>query len=551
MLQGFEWYLPAPTASDKTEPHWRRLSRAIPALAALGITSLWIPPACKASWPTGNGYDIYDLYDLGEFEQKGGRGTKWGTREELGEMADVAGRYGVKVLFDAVLNHKAAADYSDVVRAVRVEDGDRRVVRRGSRGQDENRRDGEGAKGGGMREIEAWTGYEFPGRAGKYSPMKWNKEHFTGIDYDSRRGEKGVWKFEGKEWAQDVDEELGNYDYLMFADIDHKHPDVRRDIFYWTWWLSRQIRLGGMRLDAIKHFSFEFLRDLLMHIDQQVDPDWFIVGEYWREDSEFLARYIEYMNHRMSLFDVQLVINFSKVSLKEEKGDLRTVFDDALVVWKPNNAVTFVVNHDTQAGQSLETPVAPFFIPLAYALILLRANAGLPCVFWSDLYGSFGQHPRPDHSNFVLPTSGGAVVPKMMLARQLWAYGTQVDYFDQPHCIGFVRCGHPARSGGDGLAVVMTNAWECATKPMCVGRRHAGEVWTDVLRWCPGKVVIDGDGCGEFPVAPRSVSVWVNRVAQGREMVDGFVFGYDIFGFQQKEREAMLEKGLEGLDVGN
>ena len=125
----------------------------------------------------------------------------------------------------------------------------------------------------------------------------------------------------------------------MFADIDHKHPDVRRDLLYWTWWLSQQLKLGGLRLDAIKHYSFEFVRDLLAHVDQTVDRTWFIVGEYWREDSEFLARYIEYMNHRISLFDVQLVNNFSKISLREEKGDLRTIFDDALVVWKPNNTV--------------------------------------------------------------------------------------------------------------------------------------------------------------------------------------------------------------------
>jgi alpha-amylase len=26
-----------------------------------------------------------------------------------------------------------------------------------------------------------------------------------------------VWKFEGKEWADDVDEELGNYDFLWVS----------------------------------------------------------------------------------------------------------------------------------------------------------------------------------------------------------------------------------------------------------------------------------------------------------------------------------------------
>ena len=177
----------------------------------------------------------------------------------------------------------------------------------------------------------------------------------------------------------------------------------------------------------------------------------------------------------------------------------------------------------THADILVQTPVAPSFIPLAYALILLRANAGIPCIFYSDLYGSFGQHPKPDRSNFIPPSAGGSVIPKMMLARKFWAYGTQYDYFDDPHCVGFTRFGHPSKSGGAGLAVVMTNSWEYATKRMFVGKHHAGEMWTDLLKWCPGQVVIDQDGWGEFTVAHRSVSVWVSRWAMGREFADRFV----------------------------
>ena len=125
----------------------------------------------------------------------------------------------------------------------------------------------------------------------------------------------------------------------LFADIDHRHPEVRADMFRWVEWLSQQVKLGGLRLDAIKHYSFKFQRDFIAHIKTHVDPDWFIVGEYWREDSEYLAKFIEFMEHQISLFDVQLVSNFSKVSLLGDKGDLRKVLDDALVLWKPDNAV--------------------------------------------------------------------------------------------------------------------------------------------------------------------------------------------------------------------
>ncbi|KAH8881372.1 alpha-amylase-like protein [Thozetella sp. PMI_491] len=498
MAQGFEWYSPA------DNHHWNRLAKAIPNLAALGVDSMWIPPAAKAAWPKGNGYDIYDLYDLGEFNQKGCTATKWGTKQELQHMVKTANAHGVRILFDAVLNHKASADFVEPAVGRRVDQKDRTQII------------------GGPEEIEVWTGFNFPGRGNTYSGLRWNKDHFTGIDYDHKHKVKALYKFEGKEWAEDTAPELGNYDYLMFADIDHKHPEVRRDLFHWVEWLASQLKLGGLRLDAIKHYSAAFLRDFVRHIDQTVGPDWFLVGEYWEADSRILAKYVEFMHHRISLFDVRLVQNFSRLSFPDD-ADLRTVFDETLTLYKPLNSVTFVVNHDTQDGQSLETPIAPWFIPLAYSLILLRANAGLPCVFYSDLYGSFGQHPKPDFSNFIPPISGGAVLPRMMQARKLWAYGTQVDYFDDPRCVGFTRLGHPSRSGGDGLAVVMTNAWEYRTKSMCVGRRHAGERWTDVLRWCPGTVTIDAEGFGVFPVAHRSVSVWVNEAAHGRDFVESFV----------------------------
>ncbi|KAL1868929.1 hypothetical protein Daus18300_005765 [Diaporthe australafricana] len=493
MFQGFEWYVPA------DHQHWRRLEQALPTLAALGVTSMWIPPACKAGWYTGNGYDVYDLYDLGEFDQKGARHTKWGTKEELAAMAEAAARCGVRVLFDAVLNHKAAADFSEEVVATKYDGEDRTKVCEES------------------CVIEAWSGYEFPGRGSAYSPLKWNKEHFTGIDYDHKTRSKGIWKFQGKEWAQDVDEELGSYDYLMFADVDHNHPEVRRDLFYWVTWLASQVRLGGLRLDAVKHYSASFLRDLVHHIDRTVGRDWFIVGEYWRDDANVLSKFISFMGDRISLFDVRLVNNFSRLSF-QDKADLRTIFDGSLASIRPKNAVTFVANHDTMEGQSLAAPIAEYFLPLAYACILLRADCGLPCVFYGHLYG----YPRPDGNGFAEPPFGGKLLPKIVQARKLYAYGPQIDYFDHPHSVGFTRQGFP-QYGQAGMAVVMTNGWAHATKTMFVGPEHAGERWTDVLGGCWGEVIIDREGWGVFAAAPRSAAVWVNRQAPRRDEIDCFL----------------------------
>lgn len=117
IFQGFEWYIPP------DHQHWVRLADAVPSLAALGITSIWIPPATKGTWSASNGYDIYDLYDLGEFPQRarGAKYTKWGLKEELVQLVNTANDHGIGILFDAVLNHKAGADGTENVVAVKVD----------------------------------------------------------------------------------------------------------------------------------------------------------------------------------------------------------------------------------------------------------------------------------------------------------------------------------------------------------------------------------------------------------------------------------------------
>lgn len=115
LFQAFEWHTPG--------KHWQRLSSVLPSLAEIGITSLWIPPGCKANSPKGNGYDCYDLWDLGEFDQKWTRSTKWGSRAELQALMASAKSMDVAIIWDAVLNHKTAGDAKEECWAVEVDPG--------------------------------------------------------------------------------------------------------------------------------------------------------------------------------------------------------------------------------------------------------------------------------------------------------------------------------------------------------------------------------------------------------------------------------------------
>ena len=77
LMQYFEWYL---RPENKL---WNKAIANAQYLSAIGITDVWLPPAYKgAGGKYDVGYSAYDLYDLGEFDQKGSIPTKYGTKEE-------------------------------------------------------------------------------------------------------------------------------------------------------------------------------------------------------------------------------------------------------------------------------------------------------------------------------------------------------------------------------------------------------------------------------------------------------------------------------------
>ncbi|KAG8696369.1 hypothetical protein FRC09_008547, partial [Ceratobasidium sp. 395] len=99
MIQFFEW-----DAKAEGKSWWKHFENEVPRLKELGVTQVWLPPPHKAMRPKGQGYDAYDLWDLGEFNQKGTIATRWGTKQELIQAIRVAKEHGIDVLIDAVLN---------------------------------------------------------------------------------------------------------------------------------------------------------------------------------------------------------------------------------------------------------------------------------------------------------------------------------------------------------------------------------------------------------------------------------------------------------------
>ena len=472
ILQYFEWYLNEP------EGLWNKIIKDAKEISDLGITAVWLPPAYKGIGGKNDvGYGVYDVYDLGEFDQKGSIETKYGTKDEYLRAIESLKQNGVNVYADIVLNHKMGADKEQEILANKCDWGDHN-------------------KEGNIENIKAATKYTFPERHHKYSDFEWNWTHFSGIDLNNSTGEHAIFKFKDKEWQTSVDNEFSNFDYLMGADLDFSNKEVVEECKRWGLWYQNLTRVDGFRLDAVKHIDSSFYKEWLDYLRQETKKELFTVGEYWSADVNKLHNYLKEVEGEMSLFDVPLHMNFYNASINPDY-DMSKILDKTLLKENPEKAVTFVDNHDTQPEQALQSFVEPWMKTLAYSIILLRKQ-GYPCVFYGDLYGiPYSNIPPCDK------------IKTLLALRKLKVYGRQHDYFDHKNVIGWTLEGDNKHLNS-GLAVIGSNASD-AEKRMYVGTQFAGCEFVDSLENCEETVIIDEAGCGVFKTRGKSCSVWVAK----------------------------------------
>ena len=487
LIQYFHWYY------QDEQKLWKKVASEAQRLNELGINRVWLPPAYKSTEGANSvGYDCYDLFDLGEFDQKNSIPTKYGNKEEYLEAVNALHDQNIMVIADIVFNHKAGADELEKVPVRRVNPDNRNEFTSD------------------VFEIEAWTKFTFPGRKGKYSEFIWDKSCFSGIDWAEDLKETAIFSIQneyGEGWENVPSDENGNYDYLMFNDIEFRNEAVRDELKRWGEWYYDTIQMGGFRLDAVKHIPSRYLNEWLDHMKDKYNRDFFIVAENWiLDDVQKLRTYVDQTEGRMQLFDSMLHHNFFQAGNEGSDYDISQIFENTLLQSHPQLTVTFVDNHDSQPLQSLEGYVDFWFRPLAYALILLREQ-GVPCIFYPDLYGAKYIDNDKDGNEADVELIGMDGLPGLIKIRKSASYGLQRDYFDHPNCIGWTREGEEDMENS-GLAVVLSNSEE-GSKNMEIGKGHAGKVFIDSMGNRNEEVTINENGWAEFFCAAGSVSVWI------------------------------------------
>lgn len=470
MFQYFEWYL------DDDASLYKKIISNASSLKEAGFTALWLPPAYKGQAGIHDvGYGAYDLYDLGEFDQKGSIATKYGTKDEYLKAIEELHKYNIDVYADMVFNHKMGADSTELVEVDVLDNNNRNITIEND------------------KMIEAWTVFNYPKRNNKYSSFKWNKSHFTGVDYDNRKERSAIYKISDT-WNSDVDNEKGNYDYLMGADVNFENPEVIKELYNYGKWYLETTNVDGFRLDALKHIDSYFFKDWLKYLREYSQKELFTVGEYWSSDINTLTSYLDENDNSFSLFDVPLHFNFFKACNDSGYFDMGSIFNNTLVGRRSTKACTFVENHDTQAGQALQTIVTDWFKPLAYAMILLR-NEGYPCVFYGDYYGIKKTNSRSFRKE----------IDQMLKIRHSKMIGKRNDYFDHFDIIGWTFEGNEDPKSG--FAVILSDG-PGGEKKMYIGKTHTGQTYVDITNQIGEKVIIDSDGMGLFKVNGGSYHIY-------------------------------------------
>jgi len=105
----------APVRQGRGEPvlelfqqTWPQITAKLPELAEAGYGAIYVPnPAKGNSGGFSVGYDVFDPFDLGSTNQQGTVATMYGTQAQLIQMVQTAHRFGIRVYFDNVMNHRA------------------------------------------------------------------------------------------------------------------------------------------------------------------------------------------------------------------------------------------------------------------------------------------------------------------------------------------------------------------------------------------------------------------------------------------------------------
>ena len=326
LLQAFYW--DCPEKAGREFQWWEHVTAHIDELAEAGFTALWLPPPGKAVVQRSMGYEHFDIFDLGDFNQRGGVPTWFGPKETLAGLINEAHEMNMQVYVDLAINYA----------------------------------------NGGEPEQNLFSGQEcetlFRPASGKF-PRDWHCFHPCRYEY-----------WEGSVWD----------DASAYC---HQNPYVFGQFMEYTRWLVEDIGFDGFCFDFSEGYGIWMAKAILgqQYIRNHNYLRPFGMAHTWGApvDTEYcLSDFNNMSANPISVFDVPLRerlktlcdVHESQLAALFEPGSTAPLSHD-----HPYQSVTFVDNH-----KYIDEITPPIFSDkmLAYAFIL--THPGYPCVFWEDYF---------------------------------------------------------------------------------------------------------------------------------------------------------------------
>jgi alpha-amylase len=293
IMQAFYWDVPAGGTWYQT------IESKIADWDAAGISAIWLPPVSKAmNGGFSMGYDPFDYFDFGDYNQQGSIETRFGSRSELESLINTAHQYNIDVYADIVLNHNSGGDL----------------------------------------EANPYTGTDtytdFNPASGKFyrSASDFHPNAVVGSD-------EGV--FGG------------------FPDLSHSIPYVQDWLWNRSDGVGKYYRdeLGfdGWRFDYVKGFGGWVVREWMNNVGG------FAVGEYWDGNAQLLQDWVNSTNRTASAFDFACYYRMDEAfdgnDLTKLQGDMLWKRDAAKAVtfvtnhdtdeiWDKMHAYAYIFTHE-------------------------------------------------------------------------------------------------------------------------------------------------------------------------------------------------------------
>jgi alpha-amylase len=289
MMQGFYWDVPAGGTWYNT---MKSKAAGLANMAGgYGIDAIWFPPVSKAdNGGYSMGYDPYDYYDVGQYNQKGSTETRFGSQAELKSAIATFKNYGIASMADIVLNHRS----------------------------------------GGASESNPYTGgstwTNFTGVASGKNKWTYKAFHPNG----THSADPGV---------------FGGFADLCFSTGGGAAGYPYADMKAWMNWLKSTTNAG------FSQWRFDYVKGIYPWVVKDMKAGTggvFSVGEYWESNTSTLDWWANEAN--ASAFDFALLYTMADICNNSSGGGyLPNLIDysKSFAAKNPLRAVTFCGNHDT------------------------------------------------------------------------------------------------------------------------------------------------------------------------------------------------------------